>query len=112
MATAKPEKFVPETSDEGRREFTVAMQLKLHGELGRARKRFAVSMGHYREILAEIHFQTGDCLFKGNDWVGAAEQFGQALQLAPNHPRAKSRLKSCRHLVERSAKPETVDADD
>ncbi|MEW6360254.1 MAG: tetratricopeptide repeat protein [Planctomycetota bacterium] len=102
MTHPKPHEFVPETSDQGRREFTMAMQLKIIGDMPRALKRFGVSLDHYKRVIAEIHFQVGDCLFKENDWVGAAAQFELALQNIPNHLRAQDRLESCRHLIKRS----------
>lgn len=103
MNHPKPHELIPETSDQGRREFTMAMQLKLIGDLPRAVKRLGVSLRHYQRVVAEIHFQTGDCLFQQNEWIGAAEQFALALQNAPNHPRAENRLESCRHLIKRNA---------
>ncbi|NOZ21488.1 MAG: tetratricopeptide repeat protein [Planctomycetes bacterium] len=84
----------------------MAMQLKIIGDLARSVKRFGVSLEYYKRVTAEIHFQVGDCLFKQNNWAGAAEQLELALQNAPSHCRARDRLESCRHLIRRSGASE------
>lgn len=103
MTNSRPQEIIPEWSDEGRREFTAAMQIKFIGNLSAAAKRFAASLDYYRKVTAEIHFQIGDCYYKQNNWVRAVEHFNVALHTDPDHARARDRLKSCRHLVRRSA---------
>ena len=106
MDHSKPLRAVPEMSDEGRREFTAAMQIKVVGNLPVAAERFGACLGYYKKVIAEIYFQIGDCLYKQNDWDAAAEQFELALQTAPGHRRAEDRLSSCHNLVKRRANPE------